>query len=59
MYIMYLGTIAHYELCTTVEIIAVFLADIMTQIYDIMFFFFYFGRQLNRANSKKQWYDTN
>jgi hypothetical protein len=52
MYIMFLGTIAHYELCTTVEIIAVFLADIMPQIHDIMFCFLCFGQQLNRANSK-------
>jgi hypothetical protein len=35
---MVLGNIAHYELCTTVEIIAVFLADIMPKIHDIMFF---------------------
>jgi hypothetical protein len=33
------GAIAHYELCATVEIIAVFLADIMPQIHDIMFVF--------------------
>jgi hypothetical protein len=34
-----LGTIAHYELCTTVEFIADFFADIMPQIHDIMFVF--------------------
>jgi hypothetical protein len=34
--IMILSTIAHYELCTTVELIAVFLADILPQIHDIM-----------------------
>jgi hypothetical protein len=47
-----LGTIARYELCTTVEFIAVLVADIMPQIHDIMFVFFCFGRKLNRADSK-------
>jgi hypothetical protein len=37
MYIFIWGTIAHYELCTTVEFIAVFIAAIMPQIHDIMF----------------------
>jgi hypothetical protein len=37
--IFILGTIAHYELCTTVEHVAVFLADIMPKIHDIMFLF--------------------
>jgi hypothetical protein len=46
------GTIAHYELCTTVEFIAVFLANIMPQIHDIIFVLFCFGRKLNRADSK-------
>jgi hypothetical protein len=49
---MILGTIAHYELRTTAEFIAVFLAHIMPQIHDIMFVFFRFGRKLNRADSK-------
>jgi hypothetical protein len=39
MHILIVGTIAHYELCTTVEFIAVVLADIIPQIHDIMFFF--------------------
>jgi hypothetical protein len=33
---MFLGTIAHYEVRSNVEIIAVFLADIMPQIHDIL-----------------------
>jgi hypothetical protein len=36
---MFWGTIAHYEVRSIVEIIAVFLADIMQQIHDIMFVF--------------------
>jgi hypothetical protein len=36
---MNMGTIAHYELRTTVEFIAVFLAHIMPQIHDILFVF--------------------
>jgi hypothetical protein len=52
MLILSLGTIAHYELCTTVAFIAVFLADIMPQIHDIRFVCFCFGRKLNRADSK-------
>jgi hypothetical protein len=49
---MCLGTITHNELCSTVEIIAGFLADIMLQIHDIMFVSSVFGRKLNRADSK-------
>jgi hypothetical protein len=49
-----LGTIAHYELCTTVAFIAVFLADILPQIHDIMFVCFGFGRKLNRDDSKNR-----
>jgi hypothetical protein len=44
------GTITHYKLCTTVEYIAILLADIMPQIHDIMLF--WGGRKLNRADSK-------
>jgi hypothetical protein len=36
---MCLGTIARYEVRSNVEIIAVFLADILPQIHDIMFIF--------------------
>jgi hypothetical protein len=39
MYIMFLGTIAHYEVRSNVEIINVFRADKMPQIHDIMFVF--------------------
>jgi hypothetical protein len=49
---MFLGTIAHYEVRLNVEIINVFRADEMSQIHDIMFVFFCFGRKLNRADSK-------
>jgi hypothetical protein len=37
MKIMFLGTIAHYEVRSNVENIAAFLADKMPQIHDIMF----------------------
>jgi hypothetical protein len=57
---MIVGTIAHSELRTTVEFIAVFLAHIMPQIHDIMFgFFLLFGRKLNRADSKNSINDGN
>jgi hypothetical protein len=36
---MFLGTIVHSEVRSNVEIIAVFLADKMPQIHDIMFGF--------------------
>jgi hypothetical protein len=49
---MFLGTIAHYEECTTVEFIAVFLAHIMPKIHDIIFVFFRFGRKCYGADSK-------
>jgi hypothetical protein len=49
---MFWGTITHYEVRLNVEIITVFRADKMPQIHDIMFVLFYFGRKLNRTDSK-------
>jgi hypothetical protein len=46
MSILIVGTIAHYELCTTVEIIAVFLADKMPHNQDIMFVFYFLVEKL-------------
>jgi hypothetical protein len=37
---MFLGTIAHYEVRSNVEIITVFRVDKMSQIHNIMFVFF-------------------
>jgi hypothetical protein len=36
---MFLGTIAHYEVRSNIEIITVFRADKMPQIHDIMLVF--------------------
>jgi hypothetical protein len=36
---MFVGTIAHYEVRSNVEMINVFRADKMPEIHDIMFFF--------------------
>jgi hypothetical protein len=49
---MFLGTIEHYQVLSNVEIINVFRADKTPQIHDIKFFFFLFGRKLNRADNK-------
>jgi hypothetical protein len=39
MYIMFMGTIAHYEVRSNVKISSVFRADKMPKIHDIMFVF--------------------
>jgi hypothetical protein len=49
---MFLGTIAHCEVRSKVEIVNVFRADKMRKIHDIMFVCFCCGRTLNRADSK-------